>query len=81
MVDGAVRGNYGLMDQVAALHWIQENVGELAGDTHNVTVIGHGFGANCVHLLMISPMARGMPFPIPSLQLFIDSIQSVKHYF
>ena len=49
------------MDQVAALHWIQENIGELSGDTQNVTVIGHGFGANCVHLLMISPMARGIP--------------------
>jgi carboxylesterase type B len=48
------------MDQVAALHWIQENIGELSGDSNNVTVIGHGYGASCVHLLMISPMARGM---------------------
>jgi carboxylesterase type B len=60
VVDGAVRGNYGLMDQVAALHWVQENIGELSGDPHNVTVIGHGYGASCVHLLMISPMARGI---------------------
>ncbi|XP_054158657.1 neuroligin-4, X-linked-like [Oppia nitens] len=60
VVDGTVRGNYGLMDQVAALHWIQENIGDLSGDTHNVTVVGHGFGASCVHLLMISPMAKGL---------------------
>ncbi len=57
-----MRGNYGLMDQVAALHWIQENIGELSGDSNNVTVIGHGYGASCVHLLMISPMARGTYF-------------------
>ena len=60
MVDGAVRGNYGLMDQVAALHWIQENIGEFGGNADNVTVIGHGFGAACVHLLMLSPMAKGI---------------------
>ncbi|CAG2169525.1 unnamed protein product, partial [Oppiella nova] len=60
VVDGAVRGNYGLMDQVAALHWVQENIGEFGGDPHNVTVIGHGFGASCVHLLLLSPMARGL---------------------
>ena len=63
MVDGVVRGNYGLMDQVAALHWIQENIGEFGGQSDNVTIIGHGYGASCAHLLMISPMARGMLTP------------------
>jgi len=62
MVDGAVRGNYGLMDQVAALHWIQENIAEFGGQPNNVTIIGHGYGAACAHLLMISPMARGLTF-------------------
>lgn len=52
-----LRGNYGLMDQVAALHWIQENIAEFGGDPANVTLTGHGFGAACVNLLMISPMA------------------------
>ncbi|XP_054157233.1 neuroligin-4, X-linked-like [Oppia nitens] len=60
LVDGVVRGNYGLMDQVAALHWIQENIGEFGGQPHNVTVIGYGYGAACAHLLMISPMAKGL---------------------
>lgn len=61
-VEGSVRGNYGLMDQVAALHWVQENIAEFGGNADNVTVIGHGFGAACVHLLMLSPMAKGRLF-------------------
>lgn len=56
---GRARGNFGLMDQVAALHWIQENVREFGGDEKNVTIVGHGHGAACVNFLMLSPMARG----------------------
>ncbi|XP_071033569.1 neuroligin-4, X-linked-like isoform X2 [Parasteatoda tepidariorum] len=58
--DGAARGNYGIMDQVAALHWIQENIAEFGGDPNNVTLFGHGHGAACINFLMISPMARGL---------------------
>ncbi|XP_017491773.1 PREDICTED: neuroligin-4, X-linked-like, partial [Rhagoletis zephyria] len=57
---GSARGNFGLMDQVAALHWIQENIREFGGDERNVTVMGHGTGAACVNFLMLSPMARGL---------------------
>ncbi|KAG8191528.1 hypothetical protein JTE90_019592 [Oedothorax gibbosus] len=59
-VDRSSRGNYGLMDQVAALHWIQDNIAEFGGDPNNVTVFGHGHGAACVNLLMLSPMAKGL---------------------
>ncbi|XP_013779898.1 neuroligin-4, X-linked-like isoform X1 [Limulus polyphemus] len=59
-LEGASRGNYGLMDQVAALHWIQENIVEFGGDINNVTIMGHGHGAAFVNLLMVSPMARGL---------------------
>ncbi|RWS12481.1 neuroligin-4: X-linked-like protein [Dinothrombium tinctorium] len=59
-LDGNSRGNFGLMDQVAALHWIQENIAEFGGDASNVTIFGHGFGAACVNLLMLSPMAKGL---------------------
>ncbi|XP_023230529.1 neuroligin-4, X-linked-like [Centruroides sculpturatus] len=58
-LDNSARGNYGLMDQVAALHWIQENIGGFGGDPRNVTVFGHDYGAACTNFLMISPMARG----------------------
>ncbi|XP_054153937.1 neuroligin-3-like isoform X2 [Oppia nitens] len=59
-LDGTARGNFGLMDQVAALHWIQENIREFGGDEANVTVMGHGHGAACINFLMLSPMARGL---------------------
>lgn len=46
--------NYGLMDQIAALHWIQENIAVFGGDPSNVTLMGHGTGAACVGFLMSS---------------------------
>ncbi|XP_022250749.1 neuroligin-4, X-linked-like isoform X2 [Limulus polyphemus] len=57
---GAARGNYGLMDQVAALHWIRENIAEFGGTIDNITLLGHGHGAALVNLLMLSPMAKGL---------------------
>ena len=48
------------MDIIAALHYIQENIGQFGGDHNNVTLVGHGFGSNCVHLLSLSPMAYGL---------------------
>ncbi|XP_011501614.1 PREDICTED: neuroligin-4, Y-linked [Ceratosolen solmsi marchali] len=46
--------NYGLMDQIAAMHWVQENIAYFGGDPKNVTLIGHGTGAACVNFLMTS---------------------------
>ena len=46
--------NYGLMDQIAALHWVTENVAAFGGDQTNVTIFGHGTGAACINLLMTS---------------------------
>ncbi|CAH1131111.1 unnamed protein product [Ceutorhynchus assimilis] len=46
--------NYGLMDQIAALHWIQENIAFFGGDPTNVTLLGHGTGAACVNFLLTS---------------------------
>lgn len=48
------------MDQVAALHWIQENIPEFGGDPKNVTIFGHDHGAAFVNILMLSPLARGI---------------------
>lgn len=58
-MENSARGNNGLMDQVAALHWIQGNIAEFGGDPRNVTIFGHGTGAAFVNLLMLTPMARG----------------------
>lgn len=46
--------NYGLMDIIAALHWIQENIEAFGGDPRSVTLVGHGTGAACIHYLMTS---------------------------
>lgn len=47
--------NYGLMDQIAALHWVQQNIVKFGGDSNAVTLAGHGSGAACINFLMTSP--------------------------
>ncbi|KAG7169111.1 Neuroligin-2-like, partial [Homarus americanus] len=42
------------MDQIAALHWLKENIAEFGGDPENVTIFGHGTGAACINFLMTS---------------------------
>ena len=50
--------NFGLLDQIAALHWLQENVGAFGGNPDAVTLVGHGTGAALVSFLMTSPVAK-----------------------
>ena len=53
-------GNYGLMDQVAALRWVHDNIAKLGGDPANVTIFGQSAGAVDVNVLMTSPQAKGL---------------------
>ncbi len=55
-----VSGNYGLMDQIAALRWVRRNIGAFGGDARNVTIAGQSAGALSVTLLMAAPDARGL---------------------
>lgn len=55
-----VSGNYGLLDMVAGLRWVRENIAAFGGDPDNVTVFGQSAGAWAVNKLMISPLAHGL---------------------
>lgn len=56
---GSAQGNYGLMDLVAGLHWLHENLGAFGGDPDRLTLFGHGTGAALANFLAVSPMAKG----------------------
>jgi len=58
--DKGLRGNYGYMDQLAGLKWVQRNIASFGGDPANVTIIGESAGGMSVHTLVTSPLTKGL---------------------
>lgn len=53
-------GNFGFYDQIQGLRWVQENIAEFGGDPEQVTIFGESAGGGAMHMLLQSPLARGL---------------------
>ncbi len=55
-----VSGNYGLLDQIAALQWIKDNIAQFGGDPDNIMIFGQSAGGASIRNLCVSPLSRGL---------------------
>lgn len=56
----STQGNFGLMDLVAAIHWLRENLPAFDGDPNKIAVMGHGTGASLANILITSPVVSDL---------------------
>lgn len=75
-------GNFGTLDIIAALNWIQKNIANFGGDSDNITIFGESSGAHNVVALLASPIAEGLFHKaiIQSGSLHTESIQSAENF-
>ncbi|MFA5267711.1 MAG: carboxylesterase family protein [Methanoregula sp.] len=55
-----VSGNYGLLDQIAAMQWVRKNIGEFGGDPSRVTIFGQSAGGESILIHLVSPQSKGL---------------------
>jgi para-nitrobenzyl esterase len=72
-------GNYGLLDQIAALRWVKANIGAFGGDASNVTIAGESAGGLSVMYLMTSPEAQGLFHKAIAESAYMISTPELKH--
>ena len=55
-----VSGNYAILDHIAALEWVQDNIEEFGGDANNITIFGESAGGASIYSLLATPMAKNL---------------------
>ncbi|KAJ7393151.1 neurexin protein binding [Desmophyllum pertusum] len=83
--DTEIKGNYGMLDQILALQWVQTNIASFGGDPNRVTLFGQSAGAIAVSLQLLSPLSQGLFQRViiesgpASYPLYSGEVKDTKH--